>query len=74
MQGIPYDTRMAMMEFQLRNFQVKYEFLHIHVCTCTCTCDIKFNVGVLDLNGGYKGHPDLWAESLHTQSIGVQAS
>ena len=22
LQGIPYDTRMAMMEFQLRNFQV----------------------------------------------------
>ena len=35
---------------------------------------LKFDVGVLDLNRGYKGHPDLWAESLHTQSIGVQAS
>ena len=46
-QGVPYDKRMSIMEFQLRNFQVlastmystciAHVHVHVYICTCTCT-------------------------------------
>jgi len=63
-QAIPHDKRMAVMEFQLRNFQVSF---------------VYNTVGILmydhvDSDGRYKGHPDLRTEQVHIEGSKVSTS
>ena len=82
-QGIQYDKRLAMMEFQLRNFQVRklctFHFIHHNndvACLYTALeCDFCVMVTFLiDADGGYKGHSDVRAKQVHTEGARMQTS